>query len=316
MNVKANDMFNGRYNRVDYDHTKIRSRNNNLKERKLGLPTILLFVFGLIAFLFTALNLDKFLRWDELIDLGDYRLSVRDWGHGEPTVIIEGGLDQAKHKYFLVSFFTSHIARTIAYDHAGIGESTNSPNPRTLPYYVEELRILTKKKKLQPPYILVGHSSGGHITRYFSYLYPDEVAGLIFIDVPHEDWFRYIRENWSREEIEDYFKWWYPVNPDLTDTATLEKLNYEENCNLLRGKKIPENIPVLMFTGNNVRHFRKHAEGSKDDMKAWADLQKSLIRDLDNAKQIIDLETGHYPFKDKPTMVVSEINRFIKGLKK
>lgn len=272
-------------------------------------------IVGLISALFTTLNLNKILHWDETLWFDEYSLSIRDWGKGKPTVIIEGGLNQAKHKYFLLSFFTSNITRTIAYDHAGIGESTNSHNPRSLPYYVEELRGLIKKKNLQPPFILIGHSSGGHIIRYYTFLYPNEVAGLIFIDAPHEDWFKYIRKTWSKKTITKYFKWWYPDHPDITETKTLEKLYYEENCDLLRGKKIPCNIPVLMFTGKNVRHFRKDEISQQKDMKVWADLQHSLIQNLNDAKQIIDFETGHYPFKDKPVMILREINKFVKEIK-
>lgn len=295
------------------------SRDKVLNKKHSGLLSTILVLFylvGLISATFTILNLDKFISWDETINFGKYSLSVRDWGNGVPTVIIEGGLNQPKHKYFLLSLFTSNITRTIAYDHAGVGDSNLSPNPRTLPYYVKELRELMKKKNIYPPYILVGHSSGGHIIRYYTHLYPDEVAGLIFIDSPPEDWFNYIRQNWSKDQIKEYFKWWYPEHPDMTDIDTLEKLQYENNCNLLRGKKIPANIPVLMFTGNNVRHFRKDLAGKTADMKAWAEMQHSRIKNLDDAKQIVDLETGHYPFKDKPVMVVREINKFIKKIKK
>ena len=67
-----------------------------------------------------------------------------------------------------------------------------------------------RRKNIHPPLILVGHSSGGHTIRYYTHLYPEEVAGLVFIDMPHEDWLNHIRENWSQEEINDYFPFWYP----------------------------------------------------------------------------------------------------------
>ena len=272
-------------------------------------------IVGLLSTAFTILNINKIIHWEETIDFGDYSLSVRDWGKGDPTVIIEGGLNQYKHKYFLISFFTSGITRTIAYDHAGVGDSTQNHDPRTLPNFVEELRILMKKKKLNPPYILIGHSSGGHIIRYYTYLYPEEVAGLIFIDSPPEDWFKYIRENWNKEVYQKYFKWWYPEDPDMSNIKIVERLQYESNCDLLRGKTIPETIPVLMFTGNNVRHFRKDEAGKKADMKAWAAMQYSLVKNLDDANQIVDPGIGHYPFKDKPVMVINEINGFVKKIK-
>lgn len=269
---------------------------------------------GLVAILFVLFNLDKILYWDEIVDFGEYSLSVRDWGKGSTAVIIEGGLAQEKDKYFLLSFFTSTITRTIAYDHAGIGFSTKSPNPRILPNYVEELRKLMRKKDINPPFIFVGHSSGGHIIRYYTHLYPSEVLGIIFIDVPHENWFKHIRENWTEEQIIRYFKWWYPEDPDMTDIPTMEKLKYEVNCELIRGKIIPANIPVLMFIGNNKYHFRKDEAGMKADMKVWAEQQSSLVKNRGNAEVIIDWETGHYPFKDKPIMVVRKINLFIKKI--
>lgn len=274
--------------------------------------TFLSFFVGLSALSFVLYSLDKILYWDEIVDLGEYSLSVRDWGEGEPTVIFEGGIDQPKHKYFLLSFFNSSITRTVAYDHAGVGNSTKSPNPRLLPYYVEELRRLMRKKDIHPPLILVGHSSGGHTIRYYTHLYPEEVAGLVFIDMPHEDWLNHIRKNWSEKENIRYFPFWYSEN---SKHRMSEKLKYEENCDLVRGITIPDHIPVLMFTGNNKPHFRKHETGMKEDMKLWAESQYSLIKHLDDAEHIIDWESGHYPFKEKPIMVISKINSFIKKIK-
>lgn len=299
-------------------YLKMYSKQKTVKDRHPAIFFTVVLLFCLVGFSsasYVVLNIDKILHWEENVDFGEYSLSVRDWGKGKPTVIIEGGLNQPKHKYFLLSLFSSNITRVIAYDHAGVGDSTNSHNPRTLPYYVKELRNLIKKKNLHPPFILVGHSSGGHIIRHYTYLYPEDVAGLILIDSPPENWFKYIRENWSHEEITHYFKWWYPDHPDFTKIETLEKLAYEKNCDLLHGEKIPKNIPVLMFTGNNVRHFRKDEAGKKADFKAWAEMQHSLIEGLDDAEQIVDPQTGHYPFKDKPFMVVDEINKFIKKIK-
>lgn len=278
-------------------------------------------LFTLSIGIFTVLNWDKIIRvvlnWDRIIRvdqsiaLDGYSLSVRDYGKGEPTIIIEPGLCCSKKDYYLLQFLSSFNNRVISYDHAGIGNSTKSSNPRTLPYYVEELKALLKYKNISPPYILIGHSLGGHIIRYYTYLYPHEVAGLIFLDHPHEDWFRYIRSEWSIEEQKEYFRFWNPP-VDENNSCTLEKLAYEANCDSLRGKEIPSNIPVLMFTGKNLGHFRTDSIGKEQDTKTWVNLQKSLVKSLPLAKQIVDLETGHWPQNDKPLFVQKEINIFIK----
>jgi pimeloyl-ACP methyl ester carboxylesterase len=254
---------------------------------------------------------------DEFISFDDYSLSVREYGIGEPTVIIESGLNCPKERYLDLQFLTSLKHKVIAYDHAGIGKSTESPNERKLPFYVEELRKLLKYKKLDPPYILIGHSFGGHIVRYYSFLYPEEVAGLIFLDHPHEGWFSHIRSTWSNKEQTDFFSAWnHPTCKSKNDAYRKEKLAFEANCDLLRGKKIPLNIPVLMFSGNNDAFFRTNQCGKEQDREAYIDLQKSLLQNHNYAKQIVDLNGNHWPQKEKRLFVQKEINKFIKKCKK
>ena len=96
-----------------------------------------------------------------------------------------------------------------------------------------------------------------------------------------------------------------------TRSSLIERLEYENNNDLIRDKLIPDNIPVLMFTGVNARHFRKDPIGKAEDMHAYAKMQLSLIYHLKDAKQIIDWGTGHSPQRDKPEEVAREINEFI-----
>ena len=174
-------------------------------------------VIGVAVLFFLAPYVDCYgrqrLGLSETVPLDGYALSAMTCGSKKPTVIFEAGLNIHKGSYYDLQRRIFRHAKVITYEHAGIGKSTMSGNPRTLPYYVQELKAMLAYKKLEPPYILIGHSLGGHIIRYFTYLYPDEVAGLVFLDQPHEDWFRHIRANWSIEEQNEYFKWW---NPEIT----------------------------------------------------------------------------------------------------
>jgi len=287
-------------------------KNNQTIKRVIGLSVIIILGFGI--YLILSGTGKALLRITELVPLGSYSLSVRDYGKGEPTVIIEAGLAVKKLSYYDLQYEIAKKTRVIAYDHAGIGDSTVSPNPRTLPYYVQELRTLLKHKNITPPYILIGHSLGGHIIRYYTYQYPDEVAGLIFLDHPHEDWFRYVRENWSAEEKEQYFKQWDPEITSPDQVGLIEATQYDNNNDLIRGKKIPADIPVLMFTGRNLGHFRKHEAGIAEDTRWWTDAQSSLLDDVNNAKHVVDVELEHFPHKTKPEMVQKEVNLFIDAI--
>ena len=47
---------------------------------------------------------------------------------------------------------------------------------------VWELRTLREKAGERPPYVLVGHSSGGWLVRVFASTYRSDVAGLVLVD--------------------------------------------------------------------------------------------------------------------------------------
>lgn len=280
--------------------------------KKLWIP---LAVVGLLLAVFLIPSMDcqvkTRLGLSETVQLEGYALEVMTCGSGTPTVIIEPGLNVKKGAYYDLQRRLSAHANVVTYDHAGIGESTISDNPRTLPFYVKELKALIAARGLTPPFILVGHSLGGHNVRYFTDLYPDEVAGLVFLDHPHEDWFRYVRANWTPEEQEKYFEWWTPDVTSADQIHLIERLEYDNNNDIIRGKEIPPGIPVLMFTGDNAGHFRNDPAGKAEDMKAWAEMQHSLLVGLNDAKQIVDWETGHFPQRDKPKAVAAEIAGFI-----
>lgn len=252
----------------------------------------------------------------EKISLDGYSTSLVDCGSGDsPTIIIEGGINQTKRNYYGLQKKLMRHARVITYDHAGIGQSSVSGNPRTLPNYVKELESVIAAKNLEPPFVLIGHSLGGHIIRYYTHVNPDDVAGLVFLDHAHEDWFKYIRENWSDKEQERYFNFFNPEITSEDQVTLLERASYEQNQDLIRGKVIPANIPVLMFTGIDEKHQSRDGTRDSQDNYAWTSMQLSLISHSENAKQIVDWDTGHYPHIDKPKQVSQEINSLIKKIR-
>ena len=61
--------------------------------------------------------------------------------------------------------------------------------PRTAGRLADELHALLLNSGEPPPYILVGHSFGGLVTRIFAARHPDLTAGLVLVDPAHpEDW--------------------------------------------------------------------------------------------------------------------------------
>lgn len=73
------------------------------------------------------------------------------------------------------------------YDRAGLGWSDPGPWPRTFAAMADELHQLLTVAAIPPPYVVVGHSTGGIIARQFAARHPKGLAGLVLVDSSHED---------------------------------------------------------------------------------------------------------------------------------
>ncbi len=56
------------------------------------------------------------------------------------------------------------------------------PQPRTLQDLSAELHELLRAAAVPEPYLLVGHSMGGLLVQLYGQTYPDQVAGIVFVD--------------------------------------------------------------------------------------------------------------------------------------
>lgn len=112
------------------------------------------------------------------------RLSLYCTGAGEPTVVLEAGFGGGAYaEWHQLQSRLTGVTRTCSYDRAGYGFSElGNDLPRDIRHDVADLHSLLNAAKERGPYILVGHSDGGHIIGAFSDVYPKEVIGLVFLD--------------------------------------------------------------------------------------------------------------------------------------
>ena len=133
----------------------------------------------------TAADFEQFPAPGQRVDVGGFSLHIYCTGEGNPTVIVDAGNGDFSLGWSGVQPEVAKSTRICTYDRAGYGWSDSSPNPRTAKVMAEELHTLLVNAGIEPPYILVGHSLGGHNVHMFASLYPDEVAGMILVDSAH-----------------------------------------------------------------------------------------------------------------------------------
>ena len=123
-----------------------------------------------------------------LVDVGTHRLHIRCAGQGTPAVIFDAALGASSLSWSLVQPAIARVTTACAYDRAGFGWSDAGPVPRTAGRIADELYELLRREAVRGPYLLVGHSFGGLVTRLFASRHPGETAGLVLIEpaIPEE----------------------------------------------------------------------------------------------------------------------------------
>lgn len=227
-------------------------------------------------------------------------------------MIIIHGLAREKDEYRSLQKAISRYTRVLSYDRPGLGKSSSNSEPRTLDYMDKDLIELLQSKSVPPPYILIGHSMGGLLIRYFAHHHPELVAGLVFVDSSHEDWFPYIRRNWPTEDQEHYFQFWDDNHPEHTAVKREEKSAFEKNFEMVRGLNIREDLPVLVLSGGKPFRARKDPTGFEADRREWVDLHRRLLVGLKHTRHIVDLEWHHWLHHQEPDRVADEIAAFFR----
>ena len=103
-------------------------------------------------------------------------------GAGSPTVVLEAGLGWDSLVWGGVQPALSKSTRVCSYDRAGFGLSDPLPGPRDAVHIAGELHALLKEAGVTGPIVLMGHSVAGMYIREYATQYPEQVAGLVFID--------------------------------------------------------------------------------------------------------------------------------------
>jgi pimeloyl-ACP methyl ester carboxylesterase len=101
---------------------------------------------------------------------------------GVPTVIFESGIYSGSADWGYIQPEIAKGGRTCSYDRAGMGWSHPSTNPRDAGSMARELKQLLDAAGERGPYVLVGHSMAGLLTRAYLGQNPDEVVGMVLID--------------------------------------------------------------------------------------------------------------------------------------
>lgn len=200
-----------------------------------------------------------------LISIGSRRLHIRCTGIGSPTVIVENGGAAFSFDWALVQPEVQRFTRICTYDRAGYAWSDPGPEFDTFDQASRDLHQLLANRGVDGPYVLVGHSLGGMLVRYYQAKYPRDVVGVVLVDSSHEESFEPVGTKivripeLSRNEYQDLLeeaKAHRPKNPEPDPVPTTifppyDKLPAQfQTLHLWALKKI---LPLVKTWGLNLQ---------------------------------------------------------------
>ena len=249
------------------------------------------------------------------IKSGEIAVSIK--GVGSPTVVFESGMGTNKETWNSVFYEMSKTNKVFSYDRHGLGESSKSRTTRDPCTIAKELHAALKASNTKPPYILVGHSSGGLYQYVFAKYYPNEVVGLTLVD-------SHLPEPWIHQKKIPLPKEYLSKNKPNYFMRLREKLltkyttggkeganmyNCLENIDITEPVKFPVRIIQAVDSKNMpeplINWFKKRV---KWYFQEWFHI-------LGKKVPTREVNSGHYIQEERPDVVVQEIQKLIKNNK-
>ena len=134
-----------------------------------------------------ALDRRRYQPPGELVDIGGRKLHLLTSPGAGPPLVIVAALGTPATDWLAIQRALTPDVSVVLYDRGGIGWSDPGPRPRTAGRMADELHALLTAARIEPPYVLTGHSLGGLIALIYTAHHRDHVAGLALVDSSHPD---------------------------------------------------------------------------------------------------------------------------------
>ena len=116
-------------------------------------------------------------------------------GEGGPTTVLVGGLGGIAQGWAWVQRRLAEDGRVCAHDRPGYGFSAFRPAEDDPVREAVRLADVLATAGERGPFVVVGHSLGGHYARAFASAFPDDVAGLVLVDARPPDVADHVRDH-------------------------------------------------------------------------------------------------------------------------
>ena len=245
----------------------------------------------------------------DLLRVDGFDVQTASLGEGPFTVVFESGLTDDLSVWRQVAPAVTKKAKLVLYTRAGLGKSAPRPEVSTLEERTRQLAALLAATHAKPPYILVGHSYGGFLIRSFAARYPDQVAGMVFVDPANEQLEIQLKRIDAEKLAQEQAQMARRVPPSFkAEMDSLQKIFDEGNLRL--NGPLPQ-VPTVVLTSTQQRTNPDLLLWTPAGMSVWRDLHAQFIRQFNQGSHMLTPYSGHYIQRDEPRLVIQAIEAVI-----
>lgn len=272
----------------------------------------------------------------ELVEVNKHSMHVYSEGRGENTFVFLSGGGTSSPVFDFKSLYSllSENNKIVVVEKLGYGFSDIADVDRGIHAILKDTREALFRAGHQPPFILVPHSMSGLEALNWAQLYPNEVKGIIGLDmavpasyadydinrpllqvtklaadngitrlIPGIQNSDAIRYGTLTEEEKDLARVVF-YRRTATTTMLNEVDEVKRNAEIVGAGKNP-NQPILLFSSNG--------KGTGYDPEKWRDIHNHFIEKVPHG-EIILLDVPHYVHNHAYNEIAAEINQFTKNL--
>ena len=272
-------------------------------KKLIGLSVLVLIVCGGAAICVDAQPAKPARSAGQMVDVGGGRLWMESAGKGGPTVVLDYGLGGPVNTWQGIFPEIAKFTRVVQYHRAGYGRSDAPWSPYSFTSAATQLRTMLQRANVPGPYVLVGHSLGNAHLRAFAHLFPDDVAGLVFIDPVNTRIFDNMTEKEKAEE-EVWIKEFALRAPEGGRSELKFLTTGERDFKELRSFRRPPDVPMVLLVAGRHEAGAKWSRSVIEEYGPW-------IYESSEGGLVLDPESTHYIHRDNPGLVISSIRRVV-----
>lgn len=267
-------------------------------------------------------------------------------GSGSPAIILDAGLGNDSTTWGEIQPVLSKTTRVCSYDRAGFGWSDPQPAPRDADRIAGELHQMLLQSEVTGPIILMGHSIAGLYMRDYATHYPNNVVGMVWIDVstPLQDQNPAFKAGskgppawvFRAAMIAGIPRLIGMCSPSVQGVnADFRKLRAEDICRVhyismsgelnsfqASGEETVHtdpygSLPILIISHDPAKVLDKSrpTEQEVGRQNAWTQMQEDLKKLSTRSQRIIAKGSTHNVIIDRPDLIENKVSLFIEEIR-